>query len=527
MPIKRYTAEADNTITNAFEEDLKTRGTGSNMGASDILEVFSIYEQATTGSAELSRILVKFPVSEMITDRAASTIPASGSVNFFLRLYNASHSQTLPRNYELLISAITSSWQEGSGLDMEYYSDLTNDGIGSNWINRESDTLWGTIGGDYYTDNSSSFTQSFDTGVEDINIDITTLVEQWMNSAGNVLGTKTNYGVGIRLNDSYEAYYSSSTGANTASIIHNTSGARESYYTKKFFGRGSEFFFKKPVIEARWDSVKKDDRGNFFFSSSLVPATDNLNTIYLYNYVRGRLTNIPAIGEDKIYVSIFSGSAKNTEPTSSALSLVVDGTHVLTNSPTVVTGGYVSAGIYSASFAFTGSSDLTKFFDVWFSGSGTITDARTATNQYYTGSIEPDTLLGYGYTTSKKYVLSMPNLQKEYYNFQTARMRLYIREKNWSPSIYSKVNSHIPSSIIPSASYRVFRVSDGHEVISYGTGSTLAYTGISYDKSGSYYDIDMSLFEKDYLYGIKYAFKDENSGTYYEQPYTFKFKVVG
>ena len=43
MAIKRYYASKDNTITNAFEENLKTRATDANMGASDILEVFSIY----------------------------------------------------------------------------------------------------------------------------------------------------------------------------------------------------------------------------------------------------------------------------------------------------------------------------------------------------------------------------------------------------------------------------------------------------------------------------------------------------
>ena len=46
--IRRYFAIKDNTITNAFEENLTTRGTGSNMGASDIVEVFSIYAQATS-----------------------------------------------------------------------------------------------------------------------------------------------------------------------------------------------------------------------------------------------------------------------------------------------------------------------------------------------------------------------------------------------------------------------------------------------------------------------------------------------
>ena len=100
---------------------------------------------------------------------------------------------------------------------------------------------------------------------------------------------KSNYGVGIRLTGSQEAYYSRDS---RGGILQNLTGATQSYYTKKFFARGSEFFFKKPVIEARWNSARKDDRGNFYYSSSLAPALENLNTIYLYNYVRGQLKNM-------------------------------------------------------------------------------------------------------------------------------------------------------------------------------------------------------------------------------------------
>ena len=100
MSIRRYTASADTTITNAFEANLQLRGTGSNMGASDILEAFSIYGQQDSASSELSRILIKFPIDQIQTDRSASTIPASGNVDFYLRLFNAKHSQTLPKDYK-------------------------------------------------------------------------------------------------------------------------------------------------------------------------------------------------------------------------------------------------------------------------------------------------------------------------------------------------------------------------------------------------------------------------------------------
>ena len=48
MGIKRYTANADTTITNAYKANLRTRGTGSNMGLADSLEVFHIYGQASS-----------------------------------------------------------------------------------------------------------------------------------------------------------------------------------------------------------------------------------------------------------------------------------------------------------------------------------------------------------------------------------------------------------------------------------------------------------------------------------------------
>ena len=42
MAFKRYIANKDNTITNSYQQNLTVRGTGSNMGQSDILGVSDI-----------------------------------------------------------------------------------------------------------------------------------------------------------------------------------------------------------------------------------------------------------------------------------------------------------------------------------------------------------------------------------------------------------------------------------------------------------------------------------------------------
>ena len=113
MAVRRFKATKDNTITNAYKANLTTRGTGSNMGASDIVEVFSIYAQQTTSSSELSRILIDFDIETLSASRDSGDIPESGSVDFYLRLYNAEHSSTNPTNFYLTVAAISQSWNEG------------------------------------------------------------------------------------------------------------------------------------------------------------------------------------------------------------------------------------------------------------------------------------------------------------------------------------------------------------------------------------------------------------------------------
>ena len=675
MAIKRYIANADTTITNAFEASLTTRGTGSNMGLSDSLEVFSIYGQTITGSAatktaELSRILVNFPISSIATDRTNEDIPASGSVSFYLRMFNAEHPFTVPVNFTISASAVTRDWEEGYGLDMEGYRDLTDDGVGANWMNANgnlvaatlvdaidvsgvaqndaftmtvpvaaggdgvtykflfdsgtdveaneeantfgisltsvsddadcasvlvkaingttdnkykygannlgagsflaagtigltaaigssttkitltmddigvagnvanvlaantgfevaSDLLkittftggdgpWTRPGGDYDLNFiTSSFQQTFENGVEDLEMDITTLVEQWINSAGNVYGDKSSarYGIGLFLTGTQEAYW---TGAETNGRLSNPTGSTKSYYTKKFYARGSEYFFKRPIIEARWDSSKKDNRNNFYLSSSLATAADNLNTLYLYNYMRGQLTNIPGLGgpgsesdvtKTKLDVRIYStvGGDVKTLPV---------GGGVTDDQQSFVTASYVSTGIYSASFAYTGSE--TTIYDVWRTGSSTVTLFHTGT------AVTVKNFESYGMNPNDTYVTSITNLKSIYSNKETARFRLFTRKKDWNPTIYTKATAEAQTEIVEDVYYKVYRIYDDLTVVGYGTGS-LNETRASYDMSGSYFDLDMSMFRADYMYGIKLIYY--LNGKYTEQPKVFKFRV--
>ena len=513
MGIKKYKATKDNTITNAFKLDLNTRATGSNMGASDILEIFSIYGQQTTSSAELSRVLLEFPITTISSDRTAGTIPSSGNVKFYLKVYNARHSEQLPENFTVNVMAISQSWQEGAGLDMESYKDEIEDSLdGSNWTNRLKTTAWAKPGGEYHSSSyvkdqtMPNYTFTFDEGFEDIELDITAMVEEWVS------GTQPNYGLGVFLTSSQEAYFSNSSGVDSGSVLHNPDGQQTSYYTKRFFSRSSEFFFKVPAIEARWDSTTKDDRGNFFYSSSVAPAADNLNTLYLYNYIRGELKNIPGVGTGTLLVSIYSGSSNDTAPSGSKLKLSKGG-DVVAASDTNATGGYVSTGIYSCSFAFTGSSTLKTIYDVWHNG----------TVEYDTGSIKPKTFDSSNWSAYEQYVSKITNLKSKYAKDEQARFRVFTRPRNFSPTIYTVASRELEKEIIPSASFEIIRIVDERTVINNSTGSSTDHTYLSYDNSGSYFDLDMALLEPGYMYGVKLSYYI--AGQWRDQEEVFKFRV--
>jgi len=390
-----------------------------------------------------------------------SQVPTSG-VSWYLKMFNAPHSQTVPSEFTMTVSAVSQSWEEGYGIDMENYEDITRGGVGSNWINRASGSTWDTEGGDYRVVSAS--TMDFSTGLEDLEVDVSDIVNEWRD------GTWSNYGFGVALSSSHES-------------------ETKSFYTKKFFGRDSEFYLQRPVLEARWDSARKDDRGSFYASSSFASATDNLNTLYLYNRIRGRLRDYPVA------------------PTSASIRTAADVSLVSASVSKVDTG------IYMAQLA--ADTSESTVYDVWYSGS----------TAYHTGTISVKNFASYGYNPEDIYVLSMPGLRKEYRKNQTHRLNLYVREKNWSPNIYTvAVQSSIPSLIIPSASYQLRRSIDDYVVTPYGTGSTM-HTQLSYDVSGNYFDLDTTYLEAGYLYEIQYSFYDEENG-WEEQPYRFKFRVV-
>jgi len=197
MSIKRFKSLKDNTITNAYKPDNTTRATLSNMGASDIVDVFSLYGVQSTSSVEKSRAIFYFSTEEIQESISKGLIPSTGSVVYKLKVFNAKHSETLPSDFSISVAPLLQSWSEGSGLDMESYRDLSE----SNWIYRDKSKEWNNPGGDIpLSQNLSSDvaselvekSQHFSQGTEDVDVDITAIVNEWLKVEAGSPATSAN-----------------------------------------------------------------------------------------------------------------------------------------------------------------------------------------------------------------------------------------------------------------------------------------------------------------------------------------------
>lgn len=474
MPFKKYVADRDTTITNAYKINLINRATDANMGASDSLEMFSIYGQANTSSVEKSRILIQFPITDISSDRTISSIPASGSVKFFLRIFNVKHPFSVPKDYTASIAVVSQSWDEGYGLDMEAYADngwsANLKGAGATWTYATSGTVWSSSGGTFLTSSGRIFDFSFKDGTEDIELDVTNVVEDWI--AGNL----KNYGFMIKLSGSLE-----------------DGDKFRSFYTKKFSARGSEYFYKRPVIEARWESVVKDDRNQFFASSSILSSDDNKMNLYFYNKVSGKLKNI--VGNIIPGVKFYSNAALTSEVTSAYLQV----TNPL-------------SGVYKAQVAIDTTASV--LYDKWYN-TGSLSTV-------FSSSFDVLQRQNYDYEANEEYIVNISNLKNTYSPAEIARFKIFVRQRDWQPTVYTVATNTIENTIVPDLYYKIFRLSDNYTVVDYSTGS-LAYTKTSYDSNGNFFELDMKNIEKGYVYGIKLARWDELQLK--EIPTVFKFKV--
>jgi hypothetical protein len=165
-------------------------------------------------------------------------------------------------SFDLIVFKIPQYWDEGVGYD---YIDCDVDGeivtsvAPSNWFQSETTVDWDGI----YSGTNIEIVgqQHFDQGNENIDIDITDIVNSYITG-------ETNYGLGIAYRDDYEELFTD-----------------EQQYVG-FFTKYTQTFYE-PYIETVYKCKIKDDRHKFYIGKK--------NKLYLYSNVHGTPHNLDEI----------------------------------------------------------------------------------------------------------------------------------------------------------------------------------------------------------------------------------------
>jgi hypothetical protein len=250
----------------------------TNTGLNPIAELFY---GGNTIKSKYSRFLFYFNEDRILNMYTGGTMPDLSKMKHTLNLTNTSafdkellNGQTSDgkdraSSFKLILFKINQDWDEGVGYDYIPTTYTAGNGntssIGaSNWTQAQTNISWENGNGVYSGSASGVTIQTinFDKGNENIEVDITDTVNDWLS------GGSRNYGLGLAYTRLFEETPS------------------DSYQYVGFFTRHTQTFFE-PYIETKYTEQILDDRNKFYL--------DKPNKLFLYTNLGGEPTNLDTL----------------------------------------------------------------------------------------------------------------------------------------------------------------------------------------------------------------------------------------
>ena len=454
----------------------------SNVGAAGSLDLYKLYGYTTTlsGSAhlpntELTRLLVQFDLAPLKALVNAGLVDMSNpSFSCHLHLYDVYGGQPTPNNFTVTVSPLSASFDEGLGRDVVYYSDfdtcnfLTASHVGGTWLVSGCGLAGtGSVPCDYITASAGGLsyvgTQTFTTGEEDLDIDVTSAISATLAGAVPDNGLRVSF---------------------IAALENDT----HTYFVKRFASRTAFNEDLRPKLLVRFDDSIQDDTDNVFLGST--------SYLFLHNYVRSAPANL------------LSGSAAITGSNSLILQLVTPmsgGTYSLyfTGSQHYA-GTNPITGIYSASvlvspndpiiaqsLAVSGSVPL---LPIWQSLDGTVAFLTGSVITAYAPQRGPQSL------DPRTFVVTVLGLHESHDADEQTVLRVNIFDHT-SPLIKAaKVPVELPGIVVRDVHYQVRDTTTGAIPIPFDAVTNS--TRVSNDSAGMYFPLDMSALTSGHSYVV-------------------------
>ncbi len=228
-----------------IDTTLYQASSSKNTGLDEILEIQKQMKSDGT-NIKVSRILMKFDLSYISQSIVRGTIT---NPKFYLNLYDANPTD-LGYSQSLWAYPISQSWIEGEGFDMD--NPTTTQGASweyktgieeEDYWNPESSSFTNEQGGTYFKDVYA--TQSFAWGTEDMRMDVTPIVNKWLDE------TYPNEGFMLKRSGSVEVINNSVTLKSGSGDEGNT----DHLGNFKFFSRQTNTIYP-PKLEVEWFDTK-------------------------------------------------------------------------------------------------------------------------------------------------------------------------------------------------------------------------------------------------------------------------------
>jgi len=490
--IRVISASKDCYITNKIINN-RFRATDANVGQAGTLDLFKLYNESSLPDedkpTESSRLLLYFGLEDIKSMHDSGKINVGDdSFKSYVQLHDVYGGQTTPSNFNVIIFPLAKEFDEGKGFDIAEFKDLGS----SNWITASYKhgtlTEWtlpganksgslgdndidiivsGTIAGEAKTFCSEQF---FETGEEDLKIDVTTFV------SSSVKEDVSNKGFLVAFSGSYEK-------------------DKNSYFVKRFASRNTSNTALQPKLIVKYDDAIIDNHGNFVF--------DYTGSLYLNNYSRSEASNIKNSDNTDIaptgtmILKIRSGSFEKDFEVSQALR----GTNRI-------------IGLYSASFALSSYDNLIKealkskkeieFTEIWSSPDETITYLSSS---FKVKKNERSSLV----FRERRLLATTLNLNDRYDTSDVVKIRLFIENAD-REVVFSKGPIDKPSEIFENVHYSVKDSVTGKTIIPFDTAKNS--TRLSADSIGMYYDFHMSNLPRGRSYVFEYLVVQGGINTY-------------
>ena len=239
-------------FTSKYDASIYLQQPEQNAGRDEVLEVGKLYYGSTK---DIARTLIKFDTGSI---KSEITSIGTGSWQTYLVLRSA-NSQEIPLEYSIYANAVSQSWTMGTGTK---FDNITSDGV--SWKYRDGINTWqdntaggsavftaGTTGsanaegGTWFI--TGSATQSFNNEPDDIRMDVTGIIHQWIS------GSLPNNGFIVR---------------HSIDVENDTLD----YGVLKFFSKETNTIYE-PKLELVWDD-------SIFSTGSLSPVTGSAEDDY-------------------------------------------------------------------------------------------------------------------------------------------------------------------------------------------------------------------------------------------------------